>query len=144
MDHRIFATPVLGWLFRLGKAIPVAPQRDDPAAYERAFAQARQVLDEGELLGIFPEGGITRDGLLGEFKGGVMKILQTHPVPVVPLALCNLWGSYFSSIEGGSAMARPFRRGLFSPVVLVAGPPLAATEVTPARLRERVLGLLGN
>ncbi|MBA4175097.1 MAG: glycerol acyltransferase [Leptothrix sp. (in: Bacteria)] len=142
MDHRIFATPVLGWLFRLGKAIPIAPQKDDPAAYEQAFAQARQVLAEGELLAIFPEGGITRDGTLGEFKGGVMKILQTHPVPVVPLALQNLWGSYFSRIEGGTAMARPFRRGLFSPVTLVAGPALAAAQVTPGLLRERVAGLL--
>ena len=91
MDHRIFATPVLGWLFRLGRAIPIAPQRDDPAAYERAFEAARRVLDDGDLLGIFPEGGITCDGSLGEFKGGLMKILQTHPVPVVPLALHNLW-----------------------------------------------------
>ena len=142
MDHRIFATPVLGWLFKLGKAIPIAPQKDDPVAYERAFTQARQVLAEGDLLAIFPEGGITRDGSLGEFKGGVMKILQTHPVPVVPLALHNLWGSYFSRVEGGTAMVKPFRRGLFSPVGLVAGPALPAAEVSPAVLRERVAGLL--
>lgn len=142
MDHRIFATPVLGWLFKLGKAIPIAPQKEDAAAYERAFAQARQVLDEGELLAIFPEGGITKDGSLGEFKGGIMKILQTHPVPVVPLALQNLWGSFFSRVEGGAAMVKPFRRGLFSPVGLVAGPALPAAEVTPAGLRDRVAGLL--
>ena len=144
MDHRIFATPVLGWLFKLGKAIPIAPQKDDPAAYERAFAQARAVLADGELLGIFPEGGITRDGSLGEFKGGLMKILQTNPVPVVPLALQNLWGSYFSRAEGGTAMAKPFRRGFFSAVGLVAGPALAAADVTPALLRERVAGLLAT
>jgi 1-acyl-sn-glycerol-3-phosphate acyltransferase len=133
---------VLGWLFKLGKAIPIAPQKDDPQAYERAFEAARQVLAEGDLLGIFPEGGITRDGELGEFKGGVMKILQTHPVPVVPLALQNLWGSYFSRIEGGTAMRKPFRRGLFSPVGLAAGPALVPTQVTPQVLRERVAGLL--
>ena len=142
MDHRIFATPVLGWLFKLGKAIPIAPQKEDPAAYERAFAQARQVLAEGDLLAIFPEGGITRDGSLGEFKGGVMKILQTHPVPVVPLALQNLWGSFFSRIEGGTAMVKPFRRGLFSRVGLVAGPAVPPAEATPALLRERVAALL--
>ena len=142
MDHRIFATPVLGWLFRLSKAIPIAPKREDPVAYERAFAQARLVLEEGELLGIFPEGGITRDGSLGEFKGGIMKILQTHPVPVVPLALHNFWGSYFSRIEDGIAMSKPFRRGLLSRVGLIAGPALPAASVTPALLRERVAGLL--
>ncbi len=146
MDHRIFAIPVLGWLFRLGKAIPIAPQREDPAAYERAIQAARQVLQEGDLLGIFPEGGITRDGELGLFKGGIMKILHgvAVPVAVVPMALQDLWGSYFSRIEGGTAMVRPFRRGLFSRVTLVAGPALAAAEVSPEMLRERVGVLLAG
>jgi 1-acyl-sn-glycerol-3-phosphate acyltransferase len=143
MDHRIFATPVLGWMFKLAKAIPIAPQREDLQAYERAFAEARKVLDEGDLLCIFPEGGITRDGSLGEFKGGVVKILQTHPVPVVPLALQNLWGSYFSRIEKGTAMVKPFRRGLFSRVGLVAGEAVPAAAASPQGLRERVAGLLG-
>jgi 1-acyl-sn-glycerol-3-phosphate acyltransferase len=144
MDHRIFATPLLGALFRLAKAIPIAPQREDPAIYERAFAQAREVLADGDLLAIFPEGSITRDGRLGEFKGGIMKILESQPVPVVPLALQNLWGSYFSRIEGGVAMVRPFRRGLFSRVGLVAGAPLPAAEVTPQGLQQRVAGLLAS
>ncbi len=142
MDSRIFALPVLGALFRLAKAIPIAPQRDDAAVYEAAFAQARQVLDEGDLLCIFPEGGITRDGSLGEFKGGVMKVLQTHPVPVVPMALHGLWGSFFSRVEKGTAMVKPFRRGLFSPVALTVAPALTAAQVTPAQLREQVAGML--
>ena len=142
MDHRIFATPVLGTLFKLGKAVPIASQKEDPQAYERAFAEARKVLDEGDLLCIFPEGGLTRDGQLGEFKGGVMKILKTHPVPVVPLALSNLWGSYFSRVEPGSAMRRPFRRGLFSAVGLSAAAAVPAAEVTPEGLRDRVQALL--
>ena len=144
MDHRIFAQPLLGWLFRLGKAIPIASQKDDPAAYERAFAAAGRVLDEGDLLCIFPEGGITRDGELGAFKGGVMKLLQNHAVPVVPMALQNLWGSYFSRIEGGTAMRKPFRRGLFSPVGLTVGEPLMPVNVELAGLRVRVQDLLNE
>lgn len=143
MDHRIFAMPVLGWFFRLAKAIPIAPQREDPATYARAFERGRQVLDEGDLLCIFPEGAITRDGLLGEFKGGVMKLLETHPVRVVPLALQNLWGSFFSRIDG-QAMTRPFRRGVFSRVGLVAGDALAPAAVTPNALREQVGRLLAS
>ncbi len=142
MDRRIFTKPVLGWMFRLAKAIPIAPQRADPVACERAFAAARQVLEEGDLLCIFPEDSITRDGSLGEFKGGVMKILQTHPVPVVPLALQNLWGSCFSGAEAGAAMVKPFRRGWFSRVDLVAGSAVAAAAASPQGLRERVAGLL--
>ncbi len=138
MDSRIFATPLLGAMFKLAKAIPIAPQREDPAVYAAAFAQARQVLAEGDLLCIFPEGGITRDGSLGEFKGGVMKVLQTHPVPVVPMALHNLWGSFFSRVEKGAAMVKPFRRGLFSPVALTVAPALAPAQVSPERLRQLV------
>jgi 1-acyl-sn-glycerol-3-phosphate acyltransferase len=141
MDHEIFRLPVLGTFFRLAKAIPIAPQKVDVQIYEQAFARARRVLEEGELLCIFPEGAITRDGAMAEFKGGVMRLLQSNPVPVVPLALQNLWGSFFSR-AGGRAMSRPFRRGLFNRVGLVAGEPVPASAVTPAGLRERVGWLL--
>jgi 1-acyl-sn-glycerol-3-phosphate acyltransferase len=150
MDHRIFRVPVLGWLFRLAKAIPVAPQKEDAAAYEAAFREAAQVLREGDLLGIFPEGGITRDGTLQPFKGGIMKILENAraeglDVPVIPLALTNLWGSYFSRIELSqgqpTAMVKPFRRGLFNRVGLNVGEPVPSPRVTPALLQERVASL---
>ncbi len=143
MDHEIFKIPVLGWFFRLAKAIPIAPQKVDPVTYEQAFARARQVLDVGDLLCIFPEGAISRDGELAEFKGGVMKLLETNPVPVVPLALQKLWGSFFSR-AGGKAMSRPFRRGLFNRVDLVAGAPVAPAAATPASLRDRVGALLAS
>jgi 1-acyl-sn-glycerol-3-phosphate acyltransferase len=147
MDHRIFKVPVLGWLFRLAKAIPVAPRSEDPAAYEAAFDAAAQVLREGDLLAIFPEGGITRDGTLQEFKGGIVKIMARAQadgltVPVIPMALTNLWGSYFSRIEQGGAMVRPFRRGVFSRVGLNVGAPMAPAQVQPEALRTRVAGLL--
>lgn len=144
MDHRIFRIPVLGWLFKLAKAIPIASQKEDPAAYQAAFDAADRVLAEGDLLCIFPEGAITRDGDVAEFKGGVMKILERRPVPVVPLALQNLWGSYFSRVEDGRAMVRPFRRGLFSPVGLVADAPVPPQQVTPSGLRDHVRRLLAT
>ena len=149
MDSRIFQVPVLGWLFRLAKCIPVAPQKDDPATYQRAFDEAAKVLREGDLLGIFPEGGITRDGQLQPFKGGVMKILEQAQAdgvdtPVVPMALTNLWGSFFSRIEKKGAMTHPFRRGMFNRVGLNVGEPVPAAQVTPALLQERVAGLLAR
>ncbi len=142
MDHRIFKVPVLGTLFRLAKAIPIAPRAQDPAAYEAAFEAAAQVLRDGDLLGIFPEGGITRDGELQQFKGGVMKILERQPVPVIPMALTNLWGSFFSRVEQGGAMVRPFRRGLFNRVGLNVGPAVAPDQVQPQLLQQRVGQLL--
>jgi 1-acyl-sn-glycerol-3-phosphate acyltransferase len=149
MDHNIFKVPVLGWLFRLGKAIPIAPRAQDPQAYEAAFDAAARVLKEGDLLCIFPEGGITRDGSVQEFKGGIMKILerttqQGTAVQVVPMALTNLWGSFFSRVEQGGAMVRPFRRGMFSRVGLNVGAPSAPQDVQPELLRNRVQQLLGT
>jgi len=141
MDHEIFRIPLLGWFFRLAKAIPIAPQKVDAQTYEQAFARAKQVLDDGDLLCIFPEGAISRDGELAEFKGGVMRLLASNPVPVVPIALRNVWGSFFSRVEG-RAMAKPFRRGVFSRVGLVAGDPVAPAAVTPEALRDRVGRLL--
>jgi 1-acyl-sn-glycerol-3-phosphate acyltransferase len=143
MDHRIFKVPVLGWLFKLAKAIPIAPRKEDAAAYEAAFEAAAKVLREGDLLAIFPEGGITHDGTLQEFKRGMMKILEREPVPVIPMALTNLWGSFFSRIEEGGAMVRPFRRGLFNRVGLNVGSAVPPAQVQPELLRNQVARLLG-
>jgi 1-acyl-sn-glycerol-3-phosphate acyltransferase len=71
-----------------------------------------------------------------------MKILERQPVPVVPMALTGLWGSFFSRIEQGGAMVRPFRRGMFSRVGLNVGAPVAPGQVTPELLRARVAHLL--
>ena len=141
MDHRIFKTPGIGWFFRAVKAIPIAPQKEDPQAYEQAFERARQVLRGGDLLCLFPEGAITKDGRMQPFKAGIMKILASDPVPVIPAALHNLWGSSFSRIEG-AAMARPLRRGLFNRIGLVVGEPIAPEAVTPEALQVRVQALL--
>ena len=127
MDHRIFDVPVLGWLFRLAKAIPIAPRREDPQAYEAAFDAAAKVLREGDLLAIFPEGAITRDGQLQEFKGGIMKILEREPVPVIPMALTNLWGSFFSRIEREIGAATPLSLLFEAPTI----------EELAQRIRER-------
>jgi 1-acyl-sn-glycerol-3-phosphate acyltransferase len=153
MDHQIFKVPVLGWLFKLAKAIPIAPQKEDPAAYDNAFERAAQVLREGDLLAIFPEGALTRDGELAPFRGGVVKIVDRArdegiAVPVVPMALSNLWGSYFSRIERRGdkpvAMAKPFRRGFFSSVGLHVGPAVSPADVRPDVLEQRVRTLLAT
>ncbi|MBL0421717.1 MFS transporter [Ramlibacter sp. AW1] len=153
MDHRIFRTPVLGRLFRLARAIPIAPRREDPCVYDAAFERAADALSQGELVAIFPEGAITRDGELQPFRPGVVKILErasvrgVHP-PVIPMALVNLWGSYFSRVEqrGGrpAAMVRPFRRGIFNPIRLRVGTPVEQHAAEPALLQSQVADLLAG
>ena len=147
MDHRIFKMPVLGWFFKLVKAIPIAPKSEDPVMYEAAFEAAAKVLRDGDLLAIFPEGGITKNGELQPFKGGIMKILENAQrdgvdAPVIPMALTNLWGSYFSRVEKGNAMVKPFRRGVLSRVGLNVGTAMDATTTAPESLQARVAALL--
>ncbi len=142
MDHRIFALPFLSFIFRTMRAIPIAPAREDPALKERAFAEAADALKAGEIVCIFPEGKITDTGEINPFRPGLQRILEQAPVPVVPMALRGLWGSFFSRSYGGMAMRR--LRGLFSKIALVAGPPLAPEQATPERLRETVFALRGD
>jgi 1-acyl-sn-glycerol-3-phosphate acyltransferase len=143
MDHRIFKIPVLSFVFRTAKAIPIAPLKEDPKMLERAYDEVARALEAGDIVCIFPEGGITNDGEIQTFKNGVQRILERTPVPVVPLAIQGLWGSFFSR-KGSKAMSQPFRRGLLNKVGLVVGEPIPATQAQPAALQARVLALRGD
>ena len=145
MDHQIFRIPVLSFIFRTGRAIPIAPAREDPEALERAYDQIAKALEDGDLIGIFPEGTITHDGQLNPFKPGVKKIVDRTPVPVVPLALRGLWGSFFSRHEG-PAMTKWSRilKRVFSRISLVAAAPVPPREATPEGLHGIVLQLRGD
>jgi 1-acyl-sn-glycerol-3-phosphate acyltransferase len=143
MDHRIFRTPVINFVFRHMRAIPIAPAKEDPAMMEAAFDEVARALAAGEVVGIFPEGRITDTGEFYPFRSGIQRILEQTPVPVVPLALRGLWGSFFSR-KDGPAMSKPLRRGLFSKVGLVAGTPVAPEEATPEHLQTLVADLRGD
>ena len=135
MDHRIFKVPLLSWFFRQAGAIAIAPAHEDGTLLARAYDRIAAALAEGDLVCIFPEGKITADGELNPFKQGVMQIIGRTPVPVVPMALRGLWGSFFAR-KGGAAMSRPFRRGILSRLELVVGEPIAPEAVTPEGLRR--------
>jgi 1-acyl-sn-glycerol-3-phosphate acyltransferase len=142
MDHAIFRIPVLNFVFRENRAIPIASARENPELLAKAYDDIAAALAAGELVGIFPEGAITRDGELAEFKGGVRKIVERTPVPVIPLALRGLWGSFFSR-KDGAAMTKPFRRGLWNRVELVAGAAVMPDQANPEHLYQTVLALRG-
>jgi len=142
MDHRIFALPLLGFVFRTMGAIPIAPAREDAAMKERAFESVAQALRDGEVVGIFPEGQLTYTGEMGPFRPGIERIVGETPVPVVPIALSGLWGSFFSRFKEGRAMRR--WRGLYSRIALVVGPAIAAREASSETLHAAVLALRGK
>ncbi len=142
MDHRIFAIPLLSFIFRTMRTIPIAPAKDDAAMKDRAFADVAEALRNGEIIGIFPEGKLTDTGELNPFRPGIQQIIDTTPVPVIPLALRGLWGSFFSRSSDGKAMRR--WRGLFSRIALVAAPAVPPREVTLEGLQAMVLALRGD
>jgi 1-acyl-sn-glycerol-3-phosphate acyltransferase len=144
MDHRIFATPFLGWIFRTAKAIPIAPAKEDPWLMEKAFIDIAKALHEGDLVCIFPEGKLTSTGEMNEFRGGIAKITGRSKVPVIPMALRGLWGSVFTRDRTANVFERSFARGVRSRLALAVGEPVAPDSATPEYLFEQVLALRGE
>ena len=140
MHHRIFKVPVLSFIFRTAKAIPIAPAHEDAAMLEQAYDTVARELAAGQLVGIFPEGTLTPDGEMHEFRGGIGKILERTPVPVIPMALSGLWRSVFTR---NRARMRHITR-LFPRIRLAVGEPLAPAAATPQRLHGEVLTLRGD
>lgn len=140
MDYRIFEIPVLNFVFRTAGTIPIASAKEDPAMLERAYERIDEYLKAGEVVCIFPEGRITDNGDLYPFKKGITRIIERTPVPVIPMALCGLWGSFFSR-WGGTAMRYP--RGVFSNIALVIDKAWSPLQVTPEALQIRVGELRG-
>jgi hypothetical protein len=145
MDHRIFRTPIVSFVFRTGKAIPIAPAKEDPKMLDAAYDAVSEALRNGELVAIFPEGRITDTGELYPFRSGIERIVERDSVPVIPLALRGLWGSFFSR-EGGPAFSKPQRLifNLFRRIALVAGPPVAPNAATRESLQRMVGALRGE
>jgi 1-acyl-sn-glycerol-3-phosphate acyltransferase len=141
MYHKIFKTPGLSWFFRTARAIPIAGRHEDAALMEAAFAEVDKALAEGEVVGIFPEGKLSTDGEIAQFKAGVERILATRPVPVVPMALRGMWASVFS--RQNDRWGRLPRR-LRARIELEAAPPVDGATASAASLEAIVRNLRGT
>ena len=148
MYYKIFNIPVMRWIFKTAKAIPIAGAREDPELMQRAFDEVDAVLAEGELVCIFPEGALTKDGKIAPFKSGVEKILARRPVPVVPMALKNMWGSMWSrranAKEGDLLDRMRVPQRLRAHVDVVAGAPVDGASATAESLEAKVRELRGD
>ena len=140
--YKIYNIPVMHWIFRAAKAIPIAGYKEDPEMYERAFKEVKKALDEGDLVCIFPEGGLTPDGTIQDFKGGLERIIEETPVPVIPMALKNLWGSMFSRKNKNILSRRP--RKFMAKIDLNVGKPIAPEKVNRQILQEIITDLKEN
>lgn len=132
MWYKIFQMPFLNFIFRTMKAIPIAGAREDKTIMDDAFEKVDAELAAGNIVCIFPEGAITRDGEIARFRPGIEKIISRRPVPVIPASLGRLWGGWLSRRPNGSMRLIPKR--LFARVTVRFGELVPATEVTAARL----------
>ncbi|PAU86483.1 glycerol acyltransferase [Pseudomonas sp. WN033] len=139
MYYKIYNLPVLNFIFRTAGTVPIAARHEDEQVYEEAFRRIGEYLDAGEVVCIFPEGKLTGNGEINEFRNGIARIIDEHPVPVIPMALRGLWGSFFSR-----APDKGFFRRFWSRVGLVAGVPLAPEQVTSQDLQQQVSQLRGE
>ena len=143
MYYKIFNIPVMRWIFKTAKAIPIAGARENPALMQTAFDEVDTALAEGELVAIFPEGALTKDGEMAAFKSGVEKILARRPVPVIPMALQGMWSSMWSRRDSRLGRMRVPRR-FRAHVQVVADAPLPAAGVSAESLEAKVRALRGD
>jgi 1-acyl-sn-glycerol-3-phosphate acyltransferase len=141
MYYKYFQIPLINFLFRTAKAIPIAAAKEDAELLQAAFDQIDAELDAGNLVCIFPEGGITHDGEIQTFRPGVEKIVERRAVPVIPIALAGLWGSWFSRQQGGGLRKIPGR--LFARVEVRTGEVVNPADATAGNLELVVRTLRG-
>jgi 1-acyl-sn-glycerol-3-phosphate acyltransferase len=142
MYYRIFDIPLLKMLFSTAKAIPIAPAKENEALLEEAFERIDAELAQGNIVCVFPEGSITTDGRIQPFRPGIERIIERRPVPVIPMALGGLWGSWFSRQRGDRL--RRFPGKLRSRVYLRIGKPVHPRDASAASLELLVRALRGD
>ena len=142
MYKPIFEIPVLNFIFRTGGAIPICSPKEDEGVYLAAMDAIAQGLEQGDLLCIFPEGKLSRDGEIDALRPGIMRMIERSPAPVVPMALRGLWGGFFSHSDSGP-FKKPFRR-IWSKIDVVAAPSIAPEDLTMERLTDAIQSLRGD
>lgn len=148
MWHTYYHLPLIRFLFRDAGAIPIGSGKTHPEVLQAAFDEIDAALSRGELVCIFPEGQLTADGEVGEFRKGIEQILERRPVSVIPFALTGLWDSLFSRQRQRSSGSRV--RRLLRPVVKMRlgspMPPPPPNQIAglAGRLRHDVLALRGD
>jgi acyl-[acyl-carrier-protein]-phospholipid O-acyltransferase / long-chain-fatty-acid--[acyl-carrier-protein] ligase len=103
------------WFMRwFGKLAGVILISGGPKAIIKSLREARQILDDGGVIGIFPEGGLSRNCQVKSFKPGLLKIIDGSDYPVIPIYIDEVWGTIFSYSDGPAFKKLPkhFRKGI--------------------------------
>jgi len=142
MDDNIFRLPILNFVFRTAKVIPIAGGRGNIAVLRNAFDQISEALKSGELVCFFPEGKLTEDGEIHCFLPGFERIVARDSAPVIPLALRGLWNSIFS--HNPDVRWTHVLRRIFAEVELVSAPALPSGQANASLLEQQIRQLRGK
>ncbi len=143
MDHRIFKVPGLNFFFKHAGCIPIAPAKEDASVKEDAFKKVAEYLDAGEVVGIYPEGHLSADGSIRDFRPGIERVIESNPVVVIPVALRGMWGSWFSRKHGKAMMHIP-RKFIFAKVGVHVGKAIQPNELDRQALQKTIEELRGD
>ncbi|CAH6853957.1 MFS transporter [Vibrio chagasii] len=131
--------PLRRFLKRAG-VIPISST--NRRSIRNAFNEVEQALHEGHIVCIFPEGKLTSDGEVAEFMRGMELIIRRSPVPVIPMALKGLWGSYFSRYKGRACKGLPTR--FWTKLEIETGEPISPADASCETLHQAVADLRGS
>ncbi|MGR5278820.1 MFS transporter [Vibrio rotiferianus] len=140
MEEDYANLPPLRRFLRRAGVIPISAS--NRTSIRRAFSDVEKALSEGHIVCIFPEGRLTADGEMNEFMRGIDIILRRSPVPVIPMALKGLWGSYFSRAKGRACKGLPTR--FWSKLEIEAGTPVDPKQASAQAMFEKVKALRGD
>ena len=126
--NALFSVPGLAWLIRRLRAFPVEIESADP----KATREALRLLQAGEAVMIFPEGGRSPDGRLQRFKPGAFRLACSLGIPMLPVTIVGGHESW----PPGRILPRPGRLTItyHSPITPPASPDVkeAARALAPA------------
>ncbi len=142
MWYGFYELPIIGRAFSWVKAIPIGTRKERPELVAQAFDEVAAELERGGLVVIFPEGGISRDGELNKFQPGIDMILERTPVPVIPVAIKGMWGTWASRARGSAFKSLP--KHFFKRLTLTAGEPVPGHEASRLIMFDKIEKLRGD
>ena len=138
MLKSFYEFPVFKWMLKIMKAIPIAPE-EGRESVAKSLAEAKATLQKGHVACIFPEGKLTRDGKMNEFRPGFESVMKGLDCPIIPVYMENLWGSIYSFERGQPIFKMPY--GIQRKITVYFGKPLPP-NTTAVKLEKAVRDLM--
>ncbi len=141
MHEDYYNYPLMHWFFKWMGFIEV-PDPSNSKGVKEAIRRTRKALENGDIVCVFPEGKLTRNGVMDEFKKGFSLMLpKDMDIPIIPVRLGMVWGSIFTYYYGKVKFRKP--KELPYPVTVTIGKPLSK-DISPFDLRQKISELAAD